>query len=54
MSLLVNNNSQNDVYRLYEPHRAVINHEGRPTIVDTLLTLILKMAQGAFHIPFCI
>jgi hypothetical protein len=32
----------------------VINHNGRPTIVDTPLTLIFKMGQGAFHILFCL
>jgi len=30
----------------------VIDHDGRPTIVDTLLTLILKMGQEAFHFTF--
>jgi len=35
-------------------HRAVINHDGRPTMVDTLLTLILKMGQEAFHFHFCL
>jgi len=32
----------------------VINHDGRPTIVDTLLTLVLKMGQEAFHFHICL
>jgi len=30
----------------------VINRDGRPTIIDTPLTLIFKMRQGAFHFLF--
>ena len=36
------------------PHRAVIDHDGRATIVDTLLTLILKLGQDAFHFHYCL
>jgi len=32
----------------------VIYSDGRPTIVDTPLTLISKMWQGAFHFHFCL
>jgi len=32
----------------------VINHDGRPTIVDTPLTLNFMMGQGAFHLLFCL
>jgi hypothetical protein len=32
----------------------VINHDGKPTIVDTLLAIILKMGQEAFHFYFCL
>jgi len=32
----------------------VINHDGRATMVDTLLTRILQMGQEAFHFHFCI
>jgi len=34
--------------------RAVINQDGRPTIVDTPLTLILKKGQGVFHYYLCL
>jgi hypothetical protein len=54
LSLLEYNNSQHDIYRQQPPHRAVINHDGSPTIVDTLLMLILKMGQIAFHFHFCL
>jgi hypothetical protein len=54
LSFLANNDSQNDVYTHKPPHRAVINHDGRPTIVDTLLTLIVKMGQAEFQYHFCL
>jgi len=47
-------NGQNNVFRPKWPYCAVIDHDGRPTIVDTLLTLIFKMGQGAFHFLFCL
>ena len=48
------NNRQNDVYRQSLPHRDVMNNDGSPTIVDTVLTLILKTGQEAFHFHFCL
>jgi len=54
LSLSAYENSQNDVYGPSRQHRAVINHDGRPTIVDTRLTFIFKMGQGAFHFVYCL
>jgi len=54
LSLFLFNNSQNNVYTKDQPHCAVINYDARPTIVDTLFTLIFMMKQGACHFLFFI
>jgi len=51
-SLLAYSNSENDVYNQQQPHCALINHHAMPTIVDTPLTLILKLMQGTFTFLF--
>jgi len=43
-------NRQNDVYWPSPPHRTVIYLDGRPTFIDTSLTLIFKIGQGV--LPF--
>jgi len=50
MSVLGSKTGQNVVYRHHRPHSTVINHDARPTIIDTLLTFIFKMGQGAFRL----
>jgi len=52
MSLLAYRNSQNNVYKQLQLHCAVINHDARPTIIDTLLTHIFKMGWEHFAICF--
>jgi len=47
MNVLAYKTGQNFVYRQQWPHRALINYDARLEIVDALLTLIFKMAQGA-------
>jgi len=53
-SILAYDDSQNNVYKQEPPHRAVIHHDGRPTIVGTRFTLILKMGPEQFHFHFCL
>jgi len=36
-------NSQNDVYKYYQPFHPVIKHDTRSIIFDALLTVIFKM-----------
>jgi len=47
ISVLLYKNSQHNVDKQYQPFRTEINHDARPTIVDTQLTLNFKMGQGA-------
>ena len=45
---------QNFVYSQSLPHRALNIHDARPQIVDTPLTLISKMGQGACRFLNCL
>jgi len=52
LSLLEFKNSQKDVYKPLWPHRAMINHDARPKIIDAPWMLIFKMGQGVFCFHF--
>jgi len=43
MSILANKNGQNIVYRQYQVDCTLFNHDARPKIIDTPLTLIFEM-----------
>jgi len=50
LSRLAYQHSQNDVYKQSQPHRSVIYHDARPTMIDAQLTPIVMMWQGEFRL----
>ena len=54
MSVLDYKNSQNWVYGLEQLQRALINHGRGPKSIDTLLTHIFMMGQGAWRFLLCL
>ena len=53
-SVLDYKNGQNWVYGLSQPQCGLINNDLRPKIVDSWLTHIFKMGQGACRFLFCL
>jgi hypothetical protein len=54
VSFVAYQHSQSNVYSRTQPHHTAIYHNRRPTIVDTLLTLIFIMGQVYFDCLFCL
>jgi len=50
LSVLAYKTGQNFVYRLWRPHRTLINHDARQKVVDAPLTLILPWAYPQYAI----